>query len=85
MKLDKAKEVAAKLEELEKAQEQLTNFKNTKKSCKIRIFGEDDYQEKHLFSINHSDDELLMNKIREIIEESLEDKVIELRKELERM
>ena len=83
MKLDKAKEVATKVAEIERAQEQLKRFRNTKEFCKIHIKGEDGAEREHSFSIDHNKDQDSIVIIRGCITKILENKIEKLCEALE--
>lgn len=78
MKLDKAREIATKWDELGQAQKQLTRFNDTKEFCKIKITGEDGTEREHSFYIDHKKDQDAVRKIRKCIEEILEDRIEKL-------
>lgn len=83
MKLDKAKEVASKVAEIERAQEQLKRFINTKEFCEIHIKGEDGTEREYSFSIDHNKDQDSIVIIRKCITEILENKIEKLCEALE--
>jgi hypothetical protein len=85
MKIDKARQIAKKVDEIENLQEKIKRFNNTNQFCSVRIVGENGMEHEHSFYITYKKDSDEINSIRKYIAKIYEDKIEKLYKELEKL
>jgi hypothetical protein len=82
MKLELAKEIAIKFEELELAKERLKLFNRTQEFCDIKITGEDGNERPYIFSLGWRTNIEEIKEIRELIKDILIAKINHLEKQI---
>lgn len=82
MDIDKATQLAIKVEELKRAKSQLEIFRKTSEFCSILITGEDGNENQYTFKLVRTDKKLI-NTVRVLLDEMLESEIKSILKNIE--
>jgi len=83
MKLEKAKEIASKIEQIEREEKQIQRFDNTVEFCKIEIRGEDGGERAYSFTLDHNKDQDIIDAVRIVVNQKLHERKVKILDDIE--